>query len=519
MENYPFTHCLHPNKIVNPYTQESLVVPCGKCEACRMSKSSRMALQCELEAATSNLVLFGTLTYAEEFIPTFTVEFSEECTSLGNFVWKSHFIDEDTGEEIEQFPYEDYQALYASCLDKLSAKQGYYRSSLRYRYLRKTDAQLFLKRLRFHFHKLFPNEKIRYYLCGEYGPLHFRPHFHFLLYLRFNDPTKRQEILSAVRESVYKAWRFGRIDLQVSRGACSHYVASYVSNFSTLPEIFKLRTFSPFCLHSQKLGYQFLQSQCKEVYGTPVDEFIRRSIQIDGNNKEFNLWRAYYSYFYPRCKGYALKSKLRRSLTYTMYRELQTFCRPFQRDEYQPTTPKFIVENMDYIFSLFSSAREMLSYYNDEFSLHKRYVDLFTMLAEEFPFGYDAFSKERERFRMSLYTQLLLSRHFYVSICNCKDHRVKHFLSLIDDFYSKLDYLHLREYFESQSKYFVEDYADPDDLIFFASGDYTPKYLCSPAYHRYKAMIREQYAKRMKHKKLNDANRIFFNDNTGELPF
>lgn len=44
--------------------------------------------------------------------------------------------------------------------------------------LSKRDAQLFLKRLR----RRFPNERIRYYLSGEYAPETRRPHYHACLF-------------------------------------------------------------------------------------------------------------------------------------------------------------------------------------------------------------------------------------------------------------------------------------------------------------------------------------------------
>ena len=44
--------------------------------------------------------------------------------------------------------------------------------------LRKRDYQLFMKRLR----KAFPNDKIRFYAAGEYGPKTLRPHYHAILF-------------------------------------------------------------------------------------------------------------------------------------------------------------------------------------------------------------------------------------------------------------------------------------------------------------------------------------------------
>lgn len=88
----PFCKCLHPKRITNPYTHESMVVPCGHCEACTLAKNSRYAFQCDLESYVSKHTLFITLTYANRFIPRATVVDSLE-RSFGN-----DLVDKETGE-------------------------------------------------------------------------------------------------------------------------------------------------------------------------------------------------------------------------------------------------------------------------------------------------------------------------------------------------------------------------------------------------------------------------------------
>ena len=69
MTEYPFVKCFNPQKIVNKYTGEELVVPCGHCPACSMTKSARLAFQCECERVSNKYCLLVTLTYANSFIP------------------------------------------------------------------------------------------------------------------------------------------------------------------------------------------------------------------------------------------------------------------------------------------------------------------------------------------------------------------------------------------------------------------------------------------------------------------
>ena len=92
-------------------------------------------------------------------------------------------------------------------------------------FLNYVDVQNYIKRLRKHLSK-YTNEKISFYAVGEYGPVHFRPHFHLLLF--FNS----EEISEVIRECHFKSWKLGRSDIQRSNGGCASYVASYVNSLS-----------------------------------------------------------------------------------------------------------------------------------------------------------------------------------------------------------------------------------------------------------------------------------------------
>lgn len=105
-------------------------IPCGKCVGCRLDYSRQWANRCMLELEYHDEAWFVTLTYNDEHVPVHA------------------YGDPDTGEAI----------------DGLS--------------LRKRDLQLFMKRLR----KAFPEDRIRFYACGEYGSTTFRPHYHGILF-------------------------------------------------------------------------------------------------------------------------------------------------------------------------------------------------------------------------------------------------------------------------------------------------------------------------------------------------
>jgi len=158
--------------------------------------------------------VFVTLTYAPNYLPVATPMYLGDNTDFG-LLCRYDLVDFETGESLGVFESESSQ------LELLQQKFNLCGSIP---YLRKTDLQLFLKRFRYYVTKRLPKEKVRYYAVGEYGPVHFRPHYHLLLFLN------SKEVLQICPEAVSEAWPFGRIDVQVSEGKCSSYVAGYVNS-------------------------------------------------------------------------------------------------------------------------------------------------------------------------------------------------------------------------------------------------------------------------------------------------
>lgn len=99
-------------------TVRTLYLPCGGCVGCRLERSKQWASRCIHEASLQEKNCFITTTYRDDQLPS------------GN--------------------------------------------SLNYR-----DWQLFMKRLR---KKYAQQEKIRFYMCGEYGEKFDRPHYHACLF-------------------------------------------------------------------------------------------------------------------------------------------------------------------------------------------------------------------------------------------------------------------------------------------------------------------------------------------------
>lgn len=494
----PFCKCLHPKRIINPYTNESMVVPCGHCQACTLAKNSRYSFQCDLESYSSKHTLFITLTYANRFIPRATFVDSLE-RPFGN-----DLVDKETGEILgpSDLTEEEKERL----LNKF-----YLFGDVPY--LRKTDLQLFFKRLRYYVTKRLPSEKVRYFAVGEYGPVHFRPHYHILLFLQSD------EALQICSEAVSQAWTLGRIDCQVSKGQCSSYVASYVNSSCTLPKVFKISSVCPFCVHSQKLGQGFLNCQREKIYSLTPEGFIKRSVVLNGKYKEFDIWRSCYSYYFPRCKGFASKSSRERAYSYSIYDVAR---RLFPSSE---TVLSLAKEIATYIY-YFHNTKE--TYFLDIYGAVSEQSDLYHLSEYFFDsdvLNYSVDSDEFNRYAHRIYTELLVSKHFLYFVCarNTLAER-KSKQRLIEDFYSRLDYMHLTSFFESQQLFYESDLIGDVDLCsdnwnnsyypYFYNNVFTDMTLFkeSPVYRLYSSDVKKLFNDRIKHKKLNDANKIFFDN-------
>ena len=146
-------------------------------------------------------------------------------------------------------------------------------------FLNYVDVQNYIKRLRKHLAR-YTNEKISFYAVGEYGPVHFRPHFHLLLF--FNS----KEIANVLRECHNKSWKFDRSDIQCSNGGCASYVASYVNSLASAPSLYRAcRAFKP----RSRASLGFFEKG--ETFDEGEDVYAQIEAKIDPvvNGREYNF--------------------------------------------------------------------------------------------------------------------------------------------------------------------------------------------------------------------------------------
>lgn len=479
MTQYPLSTCLHPMVIYNKTLRQDILVPCGHCQACLLKRASSLTRLCELESLTHYKTFFITLTYNNFYLPKASLIPTEDIDYY-------NLVDIESGELLEENIFVDDETL-----EVIHRKCG----SDYIPYLCKYELQLFFKRLR----KYYKNEKLRYFACGEYGPLHLRPHYHILLWFEENE---KEKYFPTLPNRVCQAWPFGRTDVQIAKGKCSRYVAGYANSFGFVPSILKVSSVRPFTVHSQKLGFSFVEESCQEVYKSTYDDFIKRGYVCDGNYKEFDLWRSAFTMYFPRCIEYASKTPYERLESYGLYNEVPNYCKTIA------DATRLIVNCLIEPYEVTSDTEYLYRYFNRIFGD-----------AAQFAYDNDII---KETISRRVYTELSISKHF-LSLSESIDlnyvynippclHVKEHILyELIESFYITHEYRMLTSSLSRLEKYMDENPEDNDMLINYYSIEYEQQNSANLLANKvYRQAVEKRFNEAIKHKKQNDINKILF---------
>lgn len=155
-------------------------LPCGKCLNCRINQRNIWTARLLLEQTQHDETSFLTLTYNEENLPS----------------------------------------------DGL---------------LKKRDYRVFLKKLRKQINKTDPDKRIKYYLCGEYGTINDRPHYHLILFgygcpnygLLKHDNIRKLNYYYPATIELLKCWPHGNIYNGRATPAAMAYNCSHLTKSLT----------------------------------------------------------------------------------------------------------------------------------------------------------------------------------------------------------------------------------------------------------------------------------------------
>lgn len=317
-------HCQHRSFITNRYTGARIAVDCGQCDYCIHKRAQKASMRLKTAGSAFKYSYFVTLTYDNEHIPLFNckvlhseyedvvgisgdIHFSDEYHKYipvseyqcdDNSVLRHIFFEQVQGtvpfdREIKEYvPVRDNWFLSMDAIRSFIGKtqsidKNDYPASTQYGcdnlipFLNYVDVQNYIKRLRKHLSlKLGSYEPLHFYAVGEYGPVHFRPHYHLLLF------TNSEKVAEVLRYCHAKSWKLGRSDFQRAAGGSSSYVASYVNSLCSAPLLYRsCRAFRP----RSRASLGFFEKGCDFVENEDPYAQIEQKIDSVINGRIFNF--------------------------------------------------------------------------------------------------------------------------------------------------------------------------------------------------------------------------------------
>lgn len=317
-------HCQHRSFITNRYTGHRIAVDCGQCDYCIHKRAQKASMRVKTAGSAFKYSYFVTLTYDNEHIPLMNCEVLhseyEDALSISgdkvfgyerhSYIPVSDYQPEDPSflrhifftqvqgtvpfdREIKEYvPVKDNWFLSMDAIRSFIRKtqavdNSVYPVAEKYGvdnlipFLNYVDVQNYIKRLRRYLSlKIGSYESLHFYAVGEYGPVHFRPHYHILLF------TNSKEVSEVLRQCHDKSWKLGRSDFQVARGGASSYVASYVNSLSSAPLLYRsCRAFKP----RQRASLGFFEKGNVFEEGEDVYHAIEQKIDSVINGRVYNF--------------------------------------------------------------------------------------------------------------------------------------------------------------------------------------------------------------------------------------
>lgn len=274
----PLDRCLHPVAVPNGDGTISYY-PCGHCLTCRRSYHSKWRNRLISHFNSGKYTgVFITLTYSNEHLPLVNLnpEFPNEIYSITRTAYNrdgSYDRLDCTDLFFEDDYYKDYfYSLGLSSDDILTyphfvKKKTYLTTQFdenpRFAICLRKDVQDFVKRLRTCLSRERALSKFdtsfSYFICSEYGPKTFRPHYHGLLFFR-------SQVVAQFCDSDYilSVWKKSDLRSDGERSECakiinnpsgiSSYVSKYVTCESRLPFVLENSIFAPFHLQSKRIS-------------------------------------------------------------------------------------------------------------------------------------------------------------------------------------------------------------------------------------------------------------------------
>ena len=319
----PDSYCFNPVHVKDG--DKDIIVPCGKCDGCRLHKANDWSMRVRQEIDATPFSIFFTLTYNNHYLPKLhryghlVKDQIHDSYEHKNLFWTSNTnlnvrfngkVDVMRKDDIfipphySAVPVQNYEGL--PCIN----------------YASKNDIQLWLKLLRkdilenlFYGRKEYFEEGrtredigfFRYYIISEVGPTTQRNHFHGLIF-----PNSYEIAVFLTEYCMYQNWQMCDKDLfQQYVKFCTSGAGNYVTNYLTCPDNLcsvyqENKELRPFRLASKSPAIGFVEHDKAEVFGKVIigDLLFSRTIQRLGSTHLVQYSKDFANRIFPKCYRY-----------------------------------------------------------------------------------------------------------------------------------------------------------------------------------------------------------------------
>lgn len=534
-------------------------VPCGYCPDCATRKANRANALCQSAASSHPFVFKVDLSYNEIYVPKMKLiecvskthrryikcvditkrplktkgkhgDYSKRFPTYGKVI---HYINSYFDDPLFQEFYSKSEAIPPENSPRYRFFKPLPRYTLRYAYFK--DVRDFIKRLRFYL-AYEDIEGISYYAASEYGPQTFRPHFHLELF--GNDPR----LFEKLEGCVSKAWQYGTYVCEPadSKGGCSNYVSSYINSFTHLPVFLRGENVRPRSSHSIRLGASLSSFVRDYIYEDVSRAFGESCVPCGSGVYKYFPTSTNLNTLFPRCYDYSNKHISELYKLYTIYPKLARIYRTKRCSELTDNilryNTRFLSQQDCYIVDSFLKQLHITKHYYvsddygtvyhvipehgfDESSSSSKWLHLSTPEYYDEILGMNPLtlaSRELDDYTLRLwnrvYSSVLLSK--YVHEFCCKKMGFDEWFEMLVAFYKKLPLTRLGQFYRMQEDY-IKQTNDSSCDCFYPIRDNDPEFDYQTCYQQdlfLQSDIKQrdlEYSKRVKHKELNDANKIF----------
>lgn len=487
-----FGRCRNPTVITNKYTNKPVLVSCGHCDNCLALSARKKSLMCQVHSSLYKYCYFITLTYRQSCIPRLRfVRNTKIANNLDDSPSKLYDAFNCTP-RISDFE-NNYMFSYSFEPDDKNLMESKVLDNGFIHYLHLPDLQRFLKRLRYHLDNFKAND-FSYYAVGEYGPVHFRPHFHILLF------SNSREFAQNLYKCLYKSWQLGYISYKLADGGISSYLTDYVNNSAKLPQLFKSKQIKPKSVHSSYFASLLPLLDKNSLLEDPYRYVTETLYQLHGKYISLPLFRSSFCRVFPKIAGFSDKTIHELHRDYTSYIRLCKF---------------FKIDSLPLNFRKPSVLADIL------IANYGLYPDIDKYILDVVCHG-DHTIRFTEAFRPLLYRFLYTSYSFYTYLCDSDERLSWQYLKMIIRFFDDCEKAKLGEFYELQQLY-SQQVSNPDFASFYfydstkctaydnfnTTANYAQTLELNPYFKQASTFYSKLVSESVKHKELNDKNDIF----------